>query len=110
MTVRMRSSAESLQCWVIPTTCQVVIVFAKRGNPLHKTILNEFYQIAFRKKIYDSIEMLQRDLDEWMQDYNENRPHGDKYCYGKTPMQTFHDSLPLAKEKMLQYNNNVSEQ
>ena len=34
----------------------------------HKTILNEFYQITFRKKIYDSIEMLQKDLDEWMQD------------------------------------------
>ena len=71
----------------------------------HKTILNEFYQITFRKKIYDSIEMLQKDLDEWMRDYNENRPHSGKYCYGKTPRQTFHDSLLLAKEKMLQYNN-----
>ena len=29
----------------------------------HKTILSEFYQIAFRKKIYESIEMLQNDLD-----------------------------------------------
>ena len=76
----------------------------------HKTILNEFYQITFRKKIYDSIEMLQKDLDEWMQDYNENRPHSGKYCYGKTPRQTFHDSLLLAKEKMLQYNNSVLEQ
>ena len=76
----------------------------------HKTILNEFYQITFRKKIYDSIEMLQKDLDEWMQDYNENRPHSGKYCYGKTPRQTFHDSLRLAKEKMLQYSNSVFEQ
>ena len=76
----------------------------------HKTILNEFYQITFRKKIYDSIGMLQKDLDEWMRDYNENRPHSGKYCYGKTPMQTFHDSVPLAKEKMLQYSNNLSEQ
>ena len=76
----------------------------------HKTILNEFYQITFRKKIYDSIEMLQKDLDEWMQDYNENRPHSGKYCYGKTPRQTFHDSLLLAKEKMLQYSNSVLEQ
>ena len=32
----------------------------------HKTILSEFYQIAFRKKIYESIEMLQDDLDEWI--------------------------------------------
>ena len=76
----------------------------------HKTILNEFYQITFRKKIYGSIEMLQKDLDEWMQDYNENRPHSGKYCYGKTPMKTFEDSLPLVKAKMLQYIDKVSEQ
>ena len=76
----------------------------------HKTILSEFYQIAFRKKIYESIEMLQNDLDEWLREYNELRPHSGKYCYGKTPMQTFLDSLPLAKEKMLQYSNNIPNQ
>ena len=76
----------------------------------HKTILSEFYQIAFRKKIYESIEMLQNDLDEWLREYNESRPHSGKYCYGKTPMQTFLDSLPLAKEKMLQYSNNIPNQ
>ena len=76
----------------------------------HKTILSEFYQIAFRKKIYESIEMLQNDLDEWLREYNELRPHSGKYCYGKTPMQTFLDSLPLAKEKMLQYSNDIPNQ
>ena len=76
----------------------------------HKTILSEFYQIAFRKKIYESIEMLQNDLDEWLREYNESRPHSGKFCYGKTPMQTFLDSLPLAKEKMLQYSNNIPNQ
>ena len=76
----------------------------------HKTILSEFYQIAFRKKIYESIEMLQNDLDEWLREYNESRPHSGKYCYGKTPMQTFLDSLPLAKEKILQYSNNITNQ
>jgi transposase InsO family protein len=67
----------------------------------HKTILNEFYQIAFRKKIYATLEELQADLDDWIESYNEQRPHSGRYCYGKTPMQTFRDSLPLAKEKML---------
>ena len=76
----------------------------------HKTILSEFYQIAFRKKIYESIEILQNDLDEWLREYNESRPHSGKYCYGKTPMQTFLDSLPLAKEKMLQYSSNIPTQ
>ena len=42
--------------------------------------------------------MLQNYLDEWLWKYNESRPHSGKYYYGKTPMQTFQDSLPLAKE------------
>jgi transposase InsO family protein len=67
----------------------------------HKTILQEFYQVAFRKKIYKSIEELQADLDQWMKYYNEERPHSGRYCYGKTPMQTFNDSKELAKQKML---------
>lgn len=64
-------------------------------------MLQEFYQIAFRKKIYNSIEELQADLDQWLKSYNEERPHSGRYCYGKTPMQTFNDSKKLAKQKML---------
>jgi transposase InsO family protein len=67
----------------------------------HQTIQNEFYAIAFRKKIYESLEQLQNDLDAWVKDYNENRPHQGKYCFGKTPMQTFLDSIHLAREKVL---------
>ena len=68
---------------------------------VHKTILQEFYQVAFRKKIYKSIEELQADLDQWIKYYNEERPHSGRYCYGKTPMQTFNDSKQLAKQKMI---------
>ena len=67
----------------------------------HKTMLEEFYQIAFRKKIYESLEQLQADLDVWIKNYNEERPHSGRYCYGKTPTQTFRDSMQLAKDKML---------
>ena len=66
---------------------------------LNKTIKEEFYDIAFRKKIYRSIEELQTDLDEWLRKYNEFRPHSGRYCYGKTPMQTFLDSKHIALEK-----------
>jgi len=65
----------------------------------HRTIQDEFYRIAFRKKIYDSIEQLQADLDLWMEEYNTNRTHTGKYCYGKTPLQTFLDSIQLAHDK-----------
>ena len=62
---------------------------------------DEFYSIAFRKKIYHSIEELQQDVDEWLLVYNRQRPHSGRYCYGKTPMQTFGESKHLAEAKML---------
>ena len=67
----------------------------------HKTVLNEFYRVAFRKKIYSTLDVLQADLDAWLSLYNEQRPHQGRWCYGKTPTQTFIDSIPLAKEKMI---------
>jgi transposase InsO family protein len=67
----------------------------------HKTIQDEFYATAFRKKLYKSVEEIQGDLDEWLEFYNQERTHSGKYCYGKTPMQTFLDSKHLAKQKML---------
>ena len=68
---------------------------------LHKTILEEFYRVAFRKKIYRTIEEMQTDLDIGLTYYNQERTDQGRWCYGKTPMQTFIDSLPIAKEKQL---------
>jgi Integrase core domain/Winged helix-turn helix len=67
----------------------------------HKTIGDEFYKIAFRTKLYQSIEELQKDVDRWVNEYNNERTHTGRYCYGKTPMQTFLESKHLAQEKML---------
>jgi hypothetical protein len=68
---------------------------------LHRTIQEEFYAVAFRKKLYDSVAALQKDLDEWMAYYNNERAHSGRYCFGKTPMQTFKESITLARQKML---------
>ncbi len=68
---------------------------------LHRTMQEEFYAVAFRKKLYESLDDLQKDLDEWMNYYNNERTHSGRYCYGKTPMQTFIDSKELAWEKHL---------
>jgi transposase InsO family protein len=65
----------------------------------NKTMKQEFFETAMRKKIYSSIESLQQDLDAWLHNYNYERPHSGRYCYGKTPMQTFLDSKHLAVEK-----------
>jgi transposase InsO family protein len=67
----------------------------------HKTMQDECYSLLFRKKLYQSLEELQTDVDQWLRKYNEERPHSGRYCYGKTPWQTFLDSKRLALEKDL---------
>jgi transposase InsO family protein len=67
----------------------------------HKTILNEFYQVAFRKKIYSALEALQADLDVWIASYNHDRTHQGKMCCGRTPMATFEDGKRICLEKAI---------
>ena len=58
----------------------------------HRTVLDEFYRV---------IDELQADLDAWIVEYNQRRSHQGRWCFGKTPMQTFLDTIPLAKEKLM---------
>ena len=67
----------------------------------HKTILNEFYQVTFRKKLYASLEELQKDLDVWMDYYNNERTHQGKMCCGRTPLETLIDGKRAWAEKNL---------
>ena len=68
----------------------------------HKTMKHEFYDITFRKKIYTSIEQLQIDVNQWLVTYNTMRPHSGKYCYGKTPQQTFEQGQEIVRDKHIQ--------
>ncbi len=67
----------------------------------HKTILQEFYQVTFRKKLYGDIDSLQADLDNWLRYYNNERTHQGKMCCGRTPMATLLDGKRLWAEKNL---------
>ena len=67
----------------------------------HQTCLNEFYKVAFRRKIYRTLDELQADLDDFVRAYNESRTHQGKRCQGRTPMLTFLDALALAYEKQI---------
>lgn len=71
----------------------------------HKTILQEFYQVAFRRKIYRSIEELQTDLDDWLTYYNNDRTHQGKMCCGRTPIQTLIDAKEVWHDKITTLNN-----
>ena len=75
---------------------------------LHRTMQDEFYAVTFRKKLYADLEALQQDLDEWLHHYNEERPHSGRYCFGKTPIETFIQSLNLAVEKMLNHDSTAA--
>jgi len=66
----------------------------------HKTILQEFYQITFRRKLYLTLEELQHDLDEWIDYYNHRRTHQGKMCCGRTPMQTMIEGKEAWQEKV----------
>ena len=68
-----------------------------------KTIQDEFYAVAFRKKVYSSIEQLQKDQDEWLVEYNQRRPHSSRYCYGKTPYQNYPEYTFCLPQAVLRY-------
>ena len=69
------------------------------------------YDTAFRKKIYQTIEDLHKDVDDWLKYYNNDRPHSGKCCYGKTPLETFKSSkhLSIEKNNEMLYNQEVSD-
>jgi len=55
----------------------------------HRTMQEEFYRVAFRKKLYRSLEELPTDLEVWLPEYNEKREHSGQYGYGKPPGRPF---------------------
>jgi len=67
----------------------------------HKTILQDCYQVTFRKKFYSNLDELQSDLDEWLEYYNNERTHQGKMCCGQTPLQTLEDGKQIWQEKFL---------
>jgi len=58
--------------------------FIERFN---RTLLEEFFCVAFRKKWYYSLEELQRDLDTYLWHYNFQRPHQGYRLKGKGPIE-----------------------
>ena len=67
----------------------------------HKTVLQEFYQVAFRKRLYDSVDALHADLEQWRHHYNHERTHQGKMCCGRTPFQTMIEGKEIWKEKFV---------
>jgi hypothetical protein len=65
----------------------------------HRTVKEEFYAVAFRKTFYESLEQLQRDLDEYLAFYNQERAHQGYRAQGRTPFQTMSEDLNKCAER-----------
>jgi transposase InsO family protein len=104
-------SADSHEYQLILALCDIDHSRTKARSPqtngicerFHKTVQQEFYQIAFRKKIYRSLDELQLDLDDWLREYNEERTHQGKHCCGRTPMQTLLDGKEVTLQKVVNF-------
>jgi transposase InsO family protein len=62
--------------------------FFERFN---RTMLDEFFSVKMREKMYSSFASLQTDFDQWFQFYNEQRPHLCYRNHGKKPIERIHD-------------------
>jgi transposase InsO family protein len=70
-------------------------------EPFHKTVLDEFYRVTFRRKIYTILRELQAELDEWLDEYNNARPYQGKHRDGRTPCDTLVDGKAITREKLI---------
>jgi Integrase core domain len=64
----------------------------------HRTVKEEFFEVALRETFYDSVEALQADLDRWLVHYNTERPHLGYRNMGKRPLDTINGYLSVTQE------------
>jgi transposase InsO family protein len=60
---------------------------------LHRTLLDEHFRIMGRKKFYESVDEMQKDLESYLVLYNTKRPHQGINMNGKTPQHMFIEGL-----------------
>ena len=59
----------------------------------HRSLGEEFFRQAFRKKMYPDVQSLQYDLDKWLYYYNHERPHLGYRNMGRKPYETYKISV-----------------
>src|SRR5271165_1588220 len=95
------SSTWRSKTWITPEPRQKVRKRMELSSASTRLCLTSSTGLRSEKKIYGSIAELQADLDDWIRGYNIERPPSGRWCFGKTPMQTFLDAKPLAQEKSI---------
>lgn len=57
-------------------------------------MLDEFYRIGFRKSGHATVDELQVDLDAWMREFNEPRPHQENDALDRRPCRSSLERCP----------------
>ena len=70
--------------------------FVERFN---RTVLDEFFRPVFRTKFYESVDVLQNDLDIWLVHYNTERAHQGYRNMGKRPIDTVQNYLKSVQDE-----------
>lgn len=70
--------------------------FVERFN---RTVKEEFFEVVFMQKFFESVEALQLDLDAWLTHYNTERPHRGYRNMGRRPIETVNLFLEPVKEE-----------
>jgi transposase InsO family protein/transposase len=65
----------------------------------HRTVKEEFFAVAFRRTLYESVDQLQRDLDRYLEFYNHERAHQGYRTKGRTPYQAFTEGVAAMRSE-----------
>ena len=63
----------------------------------HSVQKSHLYDLLLRSKSFTQLVELEQELANWLTIYNTETPHQERYCYGKTPAETFQQSVHLSK-------------
>ena len=61
---------------------------------LHRTLLDEHFRVEGRRTWFETIEEMQKPLDDYLAGYNTKRPHQGRGMNGRTPLKAFIDGIP----------------
>jgi len=76
----------------------------------HRTVKEEFFQVAFRRTLYESLDQLQLDLDRYLEFYNRERAHQGYRTQGRTPYQAFLDGADQIAKALGQEQSPMSKE
>jgi hypothetical protein len=61
----------------------------------HRTLLDEHFRVEGRETWFETVEEMQSVLDQYLDGYNQSRPHQGRCMKGRTPVTAFIEGLTM---------------